>query len=114
MNRLLKVGDVFQTDQNGLKGKICLVTKTCLTGGGTGHGGHDIYPDGHSVRYVVLPLRQAKSLMNGRKVKNLDLDSLSSGQFYQTGCFTNMIEPSKIALVYRANLQYGVTLTLEK
>jgi hypothetical protein len=50
-----------------------VVYKTTHDGGGTGHGMHDIYPDGHHVWCeqldVIKPLRV---------------------NFYQSGCFRNM------------------------
>lgn len=48
-----------------------LVVKTAFDGGGTGHGPHDIYPNGHHVF--------CESLEGSHKV-----------DFYQTGCFTAM------------------------
>jgi hypothetical protein len=54
-----------------LKGEY-VVVKTKMEGGGTGHGPGDIYPDGHHVF-----CKRA----DGQKVN-----------FYQTGCFTAMIE----------------------
>lgn len=50
-----------------------IVVKTELTGGGTGHGINDVYPDGH-------------------KVTCESLDGKLTVSFYQTGCFTAMIE----------------------
>lgn len=53
-----------------------VVVKTIVHGGGTGHGPHDVYPDGHHV--------YCESVAGGRKI-----------DFYQTGCFTAMIEDIK-------------------
>lgn len=49
-----------------------IVVKTVMDGGGTGHGPHDLYPDGHHV-YCE------------RTHDRMKID------FYQTGCFTAMI-----------------------
>jgi len=51
-----------------------VVYKTCMEGGGTGHGPHDIYPDGHHVF--------CEKIDN----ENIKVD------FYQSGCFTAMIK----------------------
>ena len=53
-----------------LAGKY-IVTKTTRDGGGTGHGPHDVYPDGHHVL--------CQNLDNGYEV-----------DFYQSGAFTAM------------------------
>lgn len=50
-----------------------IVTEARTQGGGQGHGPHDTYPDGHRVFCVGIG--------TGQKV-----------DFYQTGCFTAMIE----------------------
>lgn len=54
-----------------------IVIKTITDGGGTGHGAGDVYPDGHHV------------FCENAKDPNLKLN------FYQTGCFTAMIEDIK-------------------
>ena len=56
---------------------VYVVTKTQYTGGGTGHGRYDVYPDGWEVTCV-----------------NAD-DNTTSVSFYQTGSFTAMIEDIK-------------------
>lgn len=48
-----------------------VVTRTAQTGGGTGHGPHDVYPDGHEV--------------TASDTENMD----SEVSFYQSGCFTH-------------------------
>ena len=50
-----------------------VVYKTAHDGGGTGHGPHDVYPDGHHVYCERLDDRSVKV------------------DFYQSGCFTAMI-----------------------
>ena len=56
-----------------LAGKY-IVVKTVSDGGGTGHGAHDVYPNGHHV-YCV-----------NADDKNVKVD------FYQSGSFTAMIK----------------------
>lgn len=56
-----------------------VVIKTQMTGGGTGHGPHDIYPDGHEVT-----IRQLK------KDGTYD-DKGQDYRFYQSGAFNCMI-----------------------
>jgi hypothetical protein len=51
-----------------------VVYKTASDGGGTGHGPNDVYPDGHHVFCEKLDDRSVKV------------------DFYQSGCFTAMIE----------------------
>ena len=53
-----------------------VVVKTNFDGGGTGHGPHDVYPDGHHVF--------CQRVTDGIKI-----------DFYQTGCFTAMIKSIK-------------------
>jgi hypothetical protein len=54
------------------------VTRTSYGGGGTGMGPHDVFPDGH--RVYAKPVNADEPLIS----------------FYQTGCFTAMIENPKI------------------
>ena len=56
-----------------LAGKY-IVTKTLKEGGGTGHGPHDIFPDGHHVFCEKI------------------IDKKIKVDFYQSGCFTAMIK----------------------
>jgi hypothetical protein len=65
-----------------------IVTKTNMDGGGTGHGPHDVYPDGHHV-YCVSADDQARKI-----------------DFYQSGSFTAMIED--IEPIGRAELQWRI------
>ena len=51
-----------------------IVYKTANDGGGTGHGPHDVYPDGHHVWCVKADDHSVKV------------------DFYQSGCFTAMIK----------------------
>lgn len=55
-----------------------VVLRTAMDGGGTGHGPGDVYPDGHHVFCEQLT------------APHLRVD------FYQTGCFTAMIEDIEV------------------
>lgn len=60
-----------------------IVVDTSFEGGGTGHGPHDVYPDGHRV--------YCKKLKNGKYDKNgVEVN------FYQSGYFTAMITDIKV------------------
>ena len=63
-------------------------------GGGTGMGPHDVYPDGHHVTARRL---------NDDGTYNPDGETI---QFYQSGCFTGMVEPDKITLVRKMERQF--------
>jgi len=65
-----------------------IVYKTAYDGGGTGHGPHDVFPDGHHVFCVKA-----------------DDDSVKV-DFYQSGRFTAMIEDIKPC--GRATLKWSV------
>ncbi len=67
-----------QFDTNDLIGEY-VVTSTKYDGGGTGHGPHDVYPDGWHV--TAKKLKQGKYDQKGKKIT-----------FYQSGCFTAMNE----------------------
>ena len=54
-----------------------IVIKTNFEGGGTGHGANDVYPNGHRVYCVKIDSEDVKI------------------SFYQSGCFTAMIENIK-------------------
>lgn len=80
----------FNTDY--LAGRYGVV-KTTMEGGGTGMGPHDVFPDGHHVTC-------RKMLRNGKFGESVS--------FFQTGCFTAMIE--EIEPVGRFKIKYsGVT-----
>ena len=65
-----------------------IVYKTTADGGGTGHGPHDIFSDGHHVFCVKSD------------DKNVRVD------FYQSGCFTAMIE--NIKPIGKAELHWSI------
>jgi len=67
-----------------------IVYKTTFDGGGTGHGPHDIYPNGHHVYCVKEDDRTIKI------------------DFYQSGCFTAMIK--NITPIGKAKLQWTIDL----
>ncbi|MBE4286747.1 hypothetical protein HJ070_22990 [Vibrio parahaemolyticus] len=69
-----------------LQGKY-IVIKTEMTGGGTGHGANDVYPDGH-------------------KVTCKREDGKYTVSFYQSGCFTAMIKD--IEPIAKATLQWKI------
>lgn len=60
-----------------------VVTSAGMSGGGTGHGPHDVYPDGWGVR--------AKRL---RPDGSYDPDG-EQVFFYQSGCFTNVLDDAR-------------------
>lgn len=71
-----------------------VVINTAFTGGGTGMGRNDVYPDGH---HVV-----AKKL----NVKGEYTDKGMEISFYQSGCFTAMIEPETIKVVRKMKMGF--------
>jgi hypothetical protein len=54
-------------------------------GGGTGHGPHDVYPDGHQII--------ARKLING-----VYDPTAPTVRFYQSGCFTNQIDEELVPI----------------
>jgi len=71
-----------------------VVVEARMQGGGTGHGPHDVFPDGW---HVI-----AKRLKPGRKWD-------PGGEeitFYMTGCFTNLIPPNEILVVGKMKLGF--------
>ena len=114
MKRLCQVGDVIRSDRfyvwepgadgyyslcdvdekghlNSYRGNDFLVVSTEMTGGGSGHGSGDSYPDGH---LVYVKMFHGFDTTTGQPI--LDKSGLS---FYQTGCFRGMIEPKEINLI---------------
>lgn len=71
--KLTDTNVVVGGDFSYLKGKY-VVVRTKTEGGGGGHGKHDTYPEGHRVYCVSIDDKE-------RKIN-----------FYQSGCFTAMIE----------------------
>lgn len=86
--------------QRGLDTSILLgeyiVVKTVYGGGGTAMGPHDVYPDGHKV--------YAKKLTDGRY--GTPLISEFEVSFYQSGCFTCMIQDIKP--IRRAKIEWNI------
>jgi hypothetical protein len=85
MKNLLEVGDIINSERI-LEGKYNYqVLFTQKSGGGTGHGPNDVYPDGHQVILINNELEEDNNLF----------------YFYQTGSFVSsvMISPEEIELV---------------
>jgi len=61
-----------------------VVIDTAFDGGGTGHGPHDIFPNGHHV--WAKPLKN--DLTYDPQARTID--------FYQSGCFNGMIPKVKV------------------
>lgn len=83
-----KVGDVLRSRRfTGKEKHLWVVEDARMGGGGTGHGPHDIYPDGWQV--TVRRLKRGKYDPKGDTIR-----------FYQSGCFTAecMITPAEIDL----------------
>ena len=70
-----------------------VVIKTSYEGGGTGHGPGDVYPDGH--RVIATKLQNGKWKKEGEEIS-----------FYQSGCFTAMINPMQIALKRKMEIKF--------
>lgn len=74
-----------------LKGRY-LVERVTLDGGGTGHGPHDVYPDGHHVYCTKLEYikdRNSGELIAPRLTK-------TQVDFYQSGCFSIILNDVKV------------------
>jgi hypothetical protein len=72
-----------------------VVTNAKMTGGGTGHGPHDTFPDGWQI--------EARKLAQ-------DGSYDPSGEtiyFYMTGCFTTMVHPGELDVVDRLELSFA-------
>jgi hypothetical protein len=90
-SKLTNTNIVVGGDFSYFKGKY-VVVKTKTEGGGGGHGKHDTYPEGHRVYCVSVD-------DNERKIN-----------FYQSGCFTAMIEDIKP--IGRASLEWVIKDTV--
>lgn len=80
------VVDSYRNDDvHHLAEALWVVTGAAMGGGGTGHGPHDVYPDGWGVEAVrVTP------------------DGEPTGEtifFRESGCFNNMLEETEVAVV---------------
>lgn len=113
MKRNLKVGDVFSIPSINYP---CLVVKTKLTGGGTGHGPHDIYPDGHCVWYVQLSQDEVDAMKDGELLIENEGDhgELHSAEFFQSGCFNGLIEPKDVTLIMETVSEKNVTIRFKQ
>lgn len=91
----LKDSFIFPKSKKGLYDTAKLVGEYVVTnagysGGGTGHGPHDVYPDGWHV--------EAKKLKNGKFDEKGEEIS-----FYQSGCFTAMNEDVPVVRKMKSN-----------
>jgi hypothetical protein len=77
----LPKSDIFVLDEGEF-----IVVKTSFEGGGTGMGAHDVYPDGH--RVFCKKLKDGKYDDKGIEVN-----------FYQSGCFSAVIEPKQFSVI---------------
>lgn len=103
MSCLLHTNDVFKIlKRTGIIEDIAdldtlwVVTATELSGGGTGHGSHDVYPDGHGVTALQV---DETGEPTGKKLF-----------FYQTGCFNGMLKPKHVRIVGKAKPRYSLNL----
>ncbi len=99
----VKIGRVFKTtknkfDTNDMIG-FYVVTSTNYGGGGTGHGPHDVYPNGHRVYAKKLKGELFGDNWKDRKsTLEWDEDGFEIS-FYQSGSFTAMIERGKVTVL---------------
>lgn len=102
MKRNLEQYDVFENTKPQkynqrvfLPAGTFVVTATAFDGGGTGHGPHDVYPDGHHVF-----------------CKKIDRDTGKVGtktyDFYQTGFFCDMIKKTHVELIGKAKVTFTI------
>ena len=69
-------GDIIRHEKLG--GDMWVVMATAMTGGGTGHGPWDVYPDGHQLTL--------------RPIVGGEIDwSAPEKKFYQSGCFIDEV-----------------------
>lgn len=69
---------------------LYVVKSATVCGGGYGHGPNDYYPDGLRIT--------ARRIDDDKWRKNGEIDEGEhTVEFYQSGCFTAMIEPGKVA-----------------
>jgi hypothetical protein len=70
--KLNKIGDLITHPKLGAG--TYRVVSTAMTGGGTGHGPRDVYPDGHQLTLM----REIGGFIDWKQQPK---------QFYQSGCF---------------------------
>lgn len=78
---------VAKTDDCEVGDSLWVVIKTEMSGGGTGHGPHDVYPDGWGVTAAEITEDGSPT---GRRIF-----------FRQSGCFTNELLPDAVKIVGR-------------
>jgi hypothetical protein len=74
--KLNKTGDVIEHPKLGPG--LYRVVSTTMTGGGTGHGPLDVFPDGHQLTLM----RECDGVIDWTKKPK---------RFYQTGCFVDSV-----------------------
>lgn len=80
-----------------------LAVKCLYKGGGTGHGPHDVYPDGWNVEAVKV----ADEKMTGSCDEG-DIINSEKVSFYQSGCFTAKITRN-IHIIGKATKKWSVS-----
>lgn len=100
----LQVGDVFESPKVA-KGSPCLVISTGYDGGGTGHGPHDVYPDGWLVEYIELsPSPFGDALGSPENTFRIAYERGRKDRghtFFQSGAFNNVILPKDVKIIGR-------------
>jgi hypothetical protein len=87
----VKLSTRFKGD---LGSMIWRVEKVSKTGGGTGMGAHDIYPDGHHVVASCVGLQ-----VSGRDCRDRGATGGHTLEFFQSGCFNGLVPPSAVQLL---------------
>jgi len=83
-------------DVENIADTLWVVASTEMSGGGTGHGPHDVYPDGWGVRATQV-----------------DGEGVPTGEtlfFRQSGCFTNELLPEDVEVVGVATPTYQLRI----
>lgn len=105
----IKIGTVLSTTKNKFNtGKLAgwyVVIDADMEGGGTGMGDHDVYPDGHHVFARKLKGEPPELSYNE---KGTEID------FYQTGCFTAMIEEGKVPVLKGVKMKKRIVMEFQK
>lgn len=111
MIRCLRFGDIFDVSDKmkakypklfGFKNGFIVTENQKKTGGGTGHGPHDIYPDGILITFVPLTKSQRDALCSksgGTRKGLVKIESSEPHKVFQTGGFTEMLHPDQVTLL---------------
>lgn len=104
----LETGDIFRfTLEARHKNKYLDTTQTYIvvntkySGGRTGHGPHDVYPDGWNVQYTPIPFEVLASKDTSFTITKKN----ENGSFYQSGCFNSIIDPEYIEKIGKMEKQ---------